>query len=273
MPPTPRFDPNTGQPLVPRFDPNTGQPLVPRFDPNTGQPLQQRFDPLTGKPLQPRFDPKTGQPLTQQPAAQPAYFPPTAPMESNEDGKDIYDEEYGWFEHFVGNTFFRSAFDFSLTTSRKSFWVCLLWIWLLSGAFWCLELLMPRLHCSTIFQLICAIPMLSMTMRRIRDANGLVWAPLITILLYIFACFCPTGEFLPLRLLLLLLAGIFWFIGFIFCCSPGDEMCPPTHCKPIDIIMLLACIFLIFIGFMRWYILVGQGINRFFEYFPSGSPF
>lgn len=48
---TPRFDPQTGQPIAPppaeapRFDPQTGQPIAPppadapRFDPQTGQPL------------------------------------------------------------------------------------------------------------------------------------------------------------------------------------------------------------------------------------------
>jgi hypothetical protein len=55
MPPqdTPRFDPNTGQPLTPPPAPAAAQP---RFDPNTGQPLASPPDP-------PRFDPASGAPL------------------------------------------------------------------------------------------------------------------------------------------------------------------------------------------------------------------
>ena len=45
---TPKFDPNTGQPINPqpqaKFDPNTGQPITQpqaNFDPNTGKPLNE----------------------------------------------------------------------------------------------------------------------------------------------------------------------------------------------------------------------------------------
>ncbi len=61
---TPKFDPNTGEPIktVPanaKFDPNTGKPIhnVPanaKFDPETGErlvPANAKFDPNTGKPI------------------------------------------------------------------------------------------------------------------------------------------------------------------------------------------------------------------------------
>lgn len=108
----PKFDPNTGQPIVTpapqaNFDPMTGQPIVTpapqaNFDPNTGQPIQNtapqaNFDPNTGQPIQnvaphANFDPNTGQPITT-PASEPVTnpvvtsepsVPPTeAPVESS----------------------------------------------------------------------------------------------------------------------------------------------------------------------------------------------
>ena len=76
----PKFDPNTGQPIVTpapqaNFDPMTGQPIVTpapqaNFDSNTGQPIQNTAP-------QANFDPNTGQPITT-PASEPVTNPVVA---------------------------------------------------------------------------------------------------------------------------------------------------------------------------------------------------
>ena len=76
----PKFDPNTGQPIVTpapqaNFDPMAGQPIVTpapqaNFDPNTGQPIQNTAP-------QANFDPNTGQPITT-PASEPVTNPVVA---------------------------------------------------------------------------------------------------------------------------------------------------------------------------------------------------
>ena len=64
---TPKFDPNTGQPITQpqaNFDPNTGQPITQpqaNFDPNTGQPLNQEA-PATSVEETPAEQPTTDAP-------------------------------------------------------------------------------------------------------------------------------------------------------------------------------------------------------------------
>lgn len=80
---TPRFDPQTGQPLAP---PPAAAAPAPRFDPATGQPLAPAQPAAAPEP--PRFDPATGAPLNDaarailagnQPAAAPQPGPAAQP--------------------------------------------------------------------------------------------------------------------------------------------------------------------------------------------------
>ena len=87
----PKFDPNTGQPIVTpapqaNFDPMTGQPIVTpapqaNFDPNTGQPIQNtaphaNFDPNTGQPITtPASEPVTNPVVASEPSVPPTEAP------------------------------------------------------------------------------------------------------------------------------------------------------------------------------------------------------
>ena len=79
-------------------------------------------------------------------------------------------------------TFFSKYFDFSGRTSRKDFWLTILWLFLIGILIGVITALVPVLAIVTwIWSLIILIPSLAMGARRLRDAGFSPWLLLLLI--------------------------------------------------------------------------------------------
>ena len=125
----------------------------------------------------------------------------------------------GFFQCYFEDIFIRHFADFSGKTSRKQFWwsfLCSLSAMLVLSYFCLLIFAIGVPPLAAIFLFLCittalAIPQLSATIRRLRDA-GKDWA-------WIFISFVP-------------FIGGFWLLAIL--CQPGTTKCPKTHFKKID---------------------------------------
>lgn len=73
-------------------------------------------------------------------------------------------------------TFFSKYFDFSGRTSRKDFWLTILWLFLIGIVIGVITAILPIIAFVTwIWSLIILIPSLAMGARRLRDAGFSPW--------------------------------------------------------------------------------------------------
>ena len=161
-------------------------------------------------------------------------FPASGDMQGYDaDPKRKEEAPMGFFQCYFEDIFIRHFADFSGKTSRKQFWwsyLCYLATMLIWSYFCLLFFAVGVPPYAAIFLFLCvvaalAVPQLSATIRRLRDA-GKDWA-------WIFISCVP-------------FIGGFWLL--VILCQPGGTRCPKTQFKKTDWMIALGTISVIAIS-------------------------
>lgn len=166
------------------------------------------------------------------------------------------DTRPGWLEYFVGTAYLNRATDFDGKTARKTFWGNWAWMFLFGLTAIAISVLLSRNCCYAGFEwtdllwpfflLITIVPTLAIGARRLNDAG---WSPLLVgfyavpLLALAVWWMWPGGMWRFWLLFLVVL--VFCVVFAILHGLPGGTACPPTRCKPVDIIVLVLCLLLI----------------------------